>query len=123
MGTLVNDGLDLGGTNMTKQTMQELEFETTSCYIAYDSESGEILYIHESMKQKGDYETDADPNEEAVIQLARQDYDDRNLKVMKLPEGFEMKAESTYHIDIGSGSLEESYSPRAKFRDFLKQAD
>jgi len=123
MGSLLYDGLDIGETKMTKKNIEELEFETTSCYIAYDSQSGEILYIHECMKQKGTYETEADPEEEAVLEFARAEYDDRKLKVMRAPEGFEMNPELEYHVDIGSGKLENAYSPAMKFRDFLKQAE
>jgi hypothetical protein len=108
---------------MTKQKIEELEFETTSCYIAYDAQSGEILYMHECMKQKGSYDSEADPEEETVLELARAEYDGRNLKVMRAPEGFEMKPELKYHVDVGSGKLENAYSPVMKFRDFLKQAE
>jgi len=106
---------------MTQLNIEELKFETTSCFIAYDAESGEVLYIHECMKQKGSYETEADPDEDTVFQIARVDYDDRGLKVMKLPEGFELKPESKYRVDPASGEIEESYSPTVKFRDFIKQ--
>ncbi|GJM15041.1 MAG: hypothetical protein DHS20C13_03680 [Thermodesulfobacteriota bacterium] len=108
---------------MTKANIEELEFETTSCFMAYDAKSGEVLYIHECMKQKGPYEPEADPNEDTVLQMVREDYGNRNLKVMKLPEDFELKSESTYHVDPSSGELEESYSPTVKFRDFIKQAE
>ncbi len=107
---------------MTEQKFEEIEFETTSCFIAYDAQSGEVLYIHECMKEKGSYEGESEPDEDIVLQMAQEDYGDRNLKVMKLPEGFEMKPESTYRVDTGSGKLEESYSPAVKFRDFIKQA-
>ncbi len=123
MGTLFYDGLDIGENEMTKKTIGELEFETTSCYVAYDAQSGEILYIHECMKQKGSYEAEDDPDEDAVLQLASAEYGGRGLKVMRLPEGFELKPESTYHVDPSSGKLEESYSPDVKFRDFIKNAE
>ncbi len=123
MGTLFYDGLDIGETEMTKKTIGELEFETTSCFVAYDAESGEILYVHEFMKQKGSYETEAEPDEDAVLQLASAEYGGRGLKVMRLQEDFELKPDVTYHVDPGSGKLEESYSPAVKFRDFIKQAD
>ena len=108
---------------MAKQKIEELEFETTSRYVAYDAKSGEILYIHECIKQKGTYEAVADPDENEVLEFARSEYDDRNLKVMRAPEDFEMNSDLGYHVDIESGKLEKSYSPAMKFRDFLKQAE
>lgn len=107
---------------MTTLNIEKLEFETTSCFIAYETESGEVLYIHECMKQKGSYEGESDPDEDMVLNMAKEDYGNRNLKVMKLPEGFELNPESTYHVNTGSGELEESYNSAPKFRDVIKQA-
>jgi len=108
---------------MADRKIEELEFETTSCFIAYDADSGEIVYIQESMKQKGTYETETDTEEDEVLKFARAEYDGRNLKVMRAPEDFEMNPELKYHVDVGSGKLENAYSPAMKFRDFLKQAE
>lgn len=108
---------------MTKQKIGELEFETTDRFIAYDSESGEILYVHECMKQKGLYEAEPDPEEETVLELARAEYKGKSLKVMRAPEGCEMNPELKYHVDLHSGKLKNAYSPAMKFRDFLKQAE
>lgn len=105
---------------MTKQSIEELEFETTSCFVAFDAESGEVLYVHECMKQKGRYEAEADPDEEIVLKLARADYDDRKLKVMKLPDGFELKEDMRYSVDTYSGELKESEANTMRFRDFNK---
>lgn len=123
MGSLLNDGLDIGERNMTKKNIEELEFETTSCYIAYDEQSGEILHIHECMKQKGTYEAEADPDEDMVFQMTTANYGGRNLKVMKLTEGLEMNLDVEYSIDTYSGELKESSGSVMTFSNFIKEAD
>jgi len=123
MGSLFNDGLDIGGIKMTNQNIEELEFETTSRYIVYDAESGEILYIHECMKQKGTYETEADPGEYEVLRIAMEDFEKRNLKVMKAQDGFEMEPDVTYSVDTYSGELKKSSANTMTFREFLKQPE
>ncbi|MGB2693456.1 MAG: hypothetical protein WBC96_13265, partial [Thermodesulfobacteriota bacterium] len=64
---------------MTKSNTEELEFESTSCFIAYDAQNGDVLYIHECMKQKGSYEGESDPDEDMILQMARGDYGDRGI--------------------------------------------
>ena len=106
---------------MTKQKIDELEFEMTSCFIAYDTETGEILYIHECLKQKDAYVTQNDPDEDTVLQMARAEFDDRSLNVMKMPEDFEIRNDKIYSVDKYSGELVESDENTMKFRDFYKQ--
>ena len=105
---------------MKRLSIEELEFETTSRFVVYDTEDGKVLYIHECMKQKGTYEAEADPDEEKVLKLARADYDGGKLKVIKLPDGFELKEDTRYSVDTYSGELKESAADSMRFRDFNK---
>lgn len=108
---------------MTTQKIEELEFEMTSCFIAYDNETGEILYIHECLKQKGAYIAENDPDQDTVLQMARAEFEDKNLNVMKLPEGFELQNDKVYSVEKYSGELMESDESSMKFRDFFKLED
>jgi len=115
--------LDIGETKMTEKSIQEIELETTNRYIVYDADSGDMLYTHETMREPGSYYGEQDPEEDAVVEMARTEYDERNLKVMKAPQGFEMKPDVTYSIDTYSGEIKESTSAAMTFREFIKQPD
>ena len=108
---------------MTEKTVRELEFETTIRFIVYDADSGEILYIHETIREPGSYDGEKDPEEDTVLEMAREVYDSRNLKVMRVPERFEMKPDVTYSIDTYSRELKQSSGAVMTFREFIKQPE
>ena len=108
---------------MTEKTIRELQFETTSRFIVYDADSGEMLYVHETMREPGSYDGEKDPEEDTVLEMAREIYDSRNLKVMRAPHGIEMKPDMTYSIDTYSRELKQSSGAVMTFREFIKQPE
>ncbi len=109
---------------MTKSEIRDLVLETTSCFIAYDADSGDVLYIHESMSEPGPYETAGGViDSEAIRQIASRDFEKRSIHVIEMPKGFEWKQGASYWVDPYCGELKELSAPVKTFREHLRQAD
>lgn len=107
---------------MTRSNIQELVVETSGCYVAYDADSGDILYIHEIMGELGTCsDSDEHVNCEAVRQLACRDFEKRSIKVIELAHGFELKQEAQYWVDPYTREIIELSVKEQTFRNFLRE--
>ncbi|WP_020529827.1 hypothetical protein [Flexithrix dorotheae] len=102
---------------------RSLELNTINYFIAFDAKSGEILHIHETMEEQGNYQNDKNVlmNEEKLKTLTSHDFEKRSVAVIKLPPNFQLKPEKKYWVDPISCELNELSTPtELKFRDVLR---
>ena len=102
---------------MQRCKADSVSFSTMRCAIAYDSRTGDVLYVHEFMSEPScAQETPWDA--EAVRHAAARDFGARPLEVMSVPRGMEPKDGYMYRVDVKSKTLAQVERPQRRFRDF-----
>jgi archaellum biogenesis ATPase FlaH len=108
--------------DMKEPRERELIIDTIARFVTYDTQSGEVLHVHEFQGEPETRESfDKAQNMEMVLRIAARDFGNRNLKVMEVPPGFEIKPGIAYRVDPGSGTFVESSDLAKTFRGALKQ--
>ena len=109
---------------MTRSNTKELELHTTSCFVAYDADSGDILYVHEVISEGRSYD-DKKPSvcTEDICQMASRDFEKRSIKAIELPQGVELRQEASYWVDPCSREIKELSMKETTFKDFLREAE
>lgn len=101
---------------------ENVALSSVRCFVAYDSHSGEVLYVHEFMAEAGQCNVqDSVWDPETIRQAAERDFGTRALKVLCVPRGLEPKDGYVYRVDIKSQRLTEVERPVKRFRDFLRE--
>ena len=104
---------------MSKSRNADLELHLTRCFVAYDSRTGDALHVHEFLSES---DPCGGPEQvwaaEAVRQMAARDFESRDVKVVEVPRGMGGREDSSYRVDLKSGTLIEIERPKQRFRDF-----
>ena len=106
---------------MSKSRKADLELHLKRSIVAYDARTGDVLHVHEFLSESdpcGEQVWDA----EAVRQMAARDFESRDVKVIEVPRGLGGREDSSYRVDLKSGTLLEVERPKQRFRDFVREA-
>lgn len=109
---------------MRNKKKKDLKINMTSCFIAFDSKSGDILHVHETMTEQGNHKVDKASliNEDLVKEITACDFEKRSFQVMKLPSDQQLAPEKEYWVDPVSRDIRELKQPvQQTFREVLMQ--
>jgi hypothetical protein len=99
----------------------ETELQTTDCFVAYDANSGEVVYVHEVKREPGAKpEAESPANTNAIRHMVAREFAGRRLEVIEAPKGFQRRTGVSYRVDPASKTIE-PLEGFASFRDFVGQ--
>ncbi len=107
---------------MTESDTRELSLETIRRFVAYDTNSGEVVAVHEIMSEEEPYEdSEARIDPESVRRMILRDFERLSIEVLEVPQKYELKPGASYWVDLVSGELMEASKPPERLRDFIRR--
>jgi hypothetical protein len=107
---------------MSKPRETALELHLKRSFLAYDARTGDVLHTHEFLSESDPCGGAEDAwDAEAVRQMAARDFEARDVRVIPVPRGMGGREESSYRVDLKTGTLVEVERPRQRFRDFVRE--
>lgn len=99
-----------------------IEPEHMGLFVGYDTNSGDVLYTHELLREPGcSTEGEAMFEPEALERRVKGQFDGRRVAVIKAPDGFRLQDGVRYRVDPGTMAIE-TPEPAMSFAGFGRDA-